>query len=116
MRQSDLRDEGPSDVNLNPKDYWVIAPLSVEGMFLSGKLMKLYYKDIKEADQDIVIVIQPSGMPTYYMRKTRMTAEQLGKIIGKTVEQLQGATVIKLRGKAPPPEIPTPNVPYWGEA
>lgn len=101
---------------LQSGSHWVVIPQGVEGMFLVSKLLELHYKGATPEKQDAVLAYGAAGNPIYFLRKTRMSAEQLSAVLGKSPEKLAKAKVINLKLKVAQEGLPTPNVAYWGTA
>lgn len=110
----DETDDDPENI-LNSANYWIIAPYTVEGLYLAQKIMKKFFFGVKAPDKHVLVVVEPDGNPVYYFRRKLMTAKQLSSIVGSTPEKLSSAKIVRLRIKQDL-SLPQPTVNYWGEA
>lgn len=102
--------------NLTTEEYWALQPFSVEGVWMIQTLVTRHFPKLNQESKDVVIAYQEEGPPVYWIRKKKLSPRLLGKMIGRTVEQLKGGRLITLKVTKPTEELPEPNVPYWGNA
>lgn len=103
-------------IEIAKDDFWRIrhSPGVVEWHYLCDKLMKSV--EVKEADDWIVNVHQDTGDYVYLLHKRRFTSDMVARTFGLTVEQVEKMDIITLKSPKARPDLPAPNVSYWGEA
>ena len=96
-----------------PENFWVLESRSIEGLYISKKLMRT----ISEKDHALAILLVPiiGGALRTYLHKDWFAADLIQRHIGIPIEESMLGVPIQLSTE-PRPDLPEPNVPYWGEA
>lgn len=94
--------------------YWVIEVRGMEWLWL---LNQMFIRE-KVAPEAIFHQFDPAAhpFPTLWIEREALTAEALGKALGRPAEDLNRAAVLRLRPLYNPLDFPLPNVPYYGTA
>lgn len=100
---------------LTPDKYWHIRTSQIEGIYLVHKMVGKHFPGLKPESEDVVMAITVDGTMMYWLRKTKLPAEELSKTIGYSVEALNEAKLVKLKVKETP-DLKKPTVYGWGTA
>lgn len=101
---------------LKPDDFWVIEVRGVEALYIVQELAKPVVDKIASVFHPVLITMEEdSDMQTYYFRKVYFSIESIVKATGLQADKVATAPVIKLH-VAERPDLPKPNVNYWGKA
>lgn len=105
-----------AQIEINGDDFWRIRHDDgvVEWAFLCNKLLKSVKAE--NADDWIVNVQQDTGALVYLLHKRCFTSDMIAKTFGLTIQQVETMDIITLKAPKARPDLPKPNVAYWGEA
>lgn len=116
MPEKSLDEEAEIFKTLMDEDkHWVVRVTGVEGMWLMHRIARDCFKNLKPEDRDFVYGFMGDGSVIHWIRKSKVSASYLGKIIGQSPEKITKVKTITIASKKVP-GLPEPTVAYWGTA
>lgn len=102
----------PDGVNL--ADFWVVEISGWEWLYVFNELTERY-KLTEKPGALFVDIATDGSAASFVFKKSEVPVSEMMRVTGRPMSELEGSTLVRLSVK-PTPNLPLPNVGYWGTA